>query len=42
MTQLKSAVFIVFWNGKVQALDDQGGIGLLISLAIPVIVLILK
>jgi hypothetical protein len=31
---LSTVIFIVFWNGKVQALDDQGGIGLLINLAI--------
>jgi hypothetical protein len=35
-------IFVIFWNGKFQALDDQGGIGLLISLAILAIVLIFK
>jgi uncharacterized membrane protein YphA (DoxX/SURF4 family) len=37
-----SAIFIVFWDGKPRALDGQGGIGLLINLAILVIVLMLK
>ena len=27
-------IFILFWDGKVQNLDDKGGIGLLINLAI--------
>ena len=35
-------IFILFWNGKFHALDDQGGIGMLINLAILVIVLIWK
>lgn len=37
-----AAIFLLFWDGKFQALDDQGGIGLLITLAILVIVQILK
>jgi hypothetical protein len=35
-----SAIFILCWDGKWKALDDQGGIGVLINLAILVIVLI--
>lgn len=35
-----SLLFIAFWNSKFQALDDQGGVGLLINLAILVIVLV--
>lgn len=35
-----SLIFIVFWNGKFQALDDQGGVGLLINLAILVVILV--
>ena len=38
-----SAVIIVlFWDGKVQMLDDKGGIGLLINLAILVALLVLR
>jgi hypothetical protein len=29
-----SLVYILFWNGRMQNLDGQGGIGLLISIAI--------
>jgi hypothetical protein len=39
---LSSVAFILFWNGKMQRLDNQGGIGLLINLAILVAVLILR
>lgn len=35
-------IFILFWDGKMQQLDDKGGIGLLINLAILVAVLILR
>ena len=35
-----SLIFIVFWNGKFQGLDDQGGIGILINLAILVVILV--
>lgn len=31
---LSAAIFIVFWDGKIQSLDDKGGVGLLINLAI--------
>lgn len=34
-------VFILFWDGKLKKLDNQGGIGLLIDIAILVAVLIL-
>jgi len=37
-----SVIFLLFWNGRFQALDDQGGVGLLISLGILVAVLVLK
>jgi hypothetical protein len=39
---LSSATFILCWDGKFQALHDQGGIGVLINLALGGIVLILK
>ncbi len=39
---LSTAIFILFWNGKFQALDDQGGVGMLINLAILAIVLLFK
>jgi hypothetical protein len=35
-------IFILFWDGRFQALDDKGGVGLLINLAILGVVLILK
>jgi uncharacterized membrane protein YphA (DoxX/SURF4 family) len=37
-----SVVFILFWNGRMQNLDGQGGIGLLIDMAILIAVLILR
>jgi hypothetical protein len=37
-----SIVFILFWNGSLQNLDGQGGVGILINLAILVAVLILR
>ena len=37
-----SLLFILFWDGKFQALDAKGGVGILINLAILVVVLILK
>lgn len=30
---LSSVVFLLFWNGKIKNLDDQGGIGIIINLA---------
>jgi len=35
-----SLIFIIFWNGRFQALDDRGGVGLLINLAILVVILV--
>ena len=37
-----SALYILFWDGKMQRLDDKGGIGLLINLAILILLLILQ
>lgn len=37
-----SVVFILFWNGRMQNLDGQGGIGLLIDIAILLAVLLLR
>ena len=33
-TIFSSLLFFILWNGKFQALDDQGGVGILINLAI--------
>ena len=38
---VSGAIFLVFWDGRFQALDDKGGVGLLINLALLVVVLIL-
>jgi hypothetical protein len=35
-----AVVFLLFWDGKIQDLDDKGGVGLLINLAILVALLI--
>ena len=35
-----SAIFILLWDGKFQALDDKGGVGLLINLLILIVVLV--
>jgi hypothetical protein len=37
-----AVIIILFWDGKVQMLDDKGGIGLLINLAILVALLVLR
>ena len=37
-----SVVFIIFWNGRLHDLDGQGGVGLLIDVAILIAVLILR
>ena len=37
-----SVVYILFWNGRMQNLDGQGAIGLLINIAILLAVLILR
>lgn len=39
---LSSVIFIFFWNGRMQNLDGQGMVGLLIDMAILLAVLILK
>lgn len=36
-----SAIFILFWDGGWQNLDDKGGVGLLINVAILIVVLAL-
>lgn len=36
-----SLVYLLFWDGKLSKLDGQGGVGLLINLAIIAVVLIL-
>lgn len=37
-----AVIYFLFWNGKLQGLDNQGGIGILINLAILAAVLIFK
>jgi len=37
-----AVILILFWDGEMQKLDDKGGIGLLINIAILVAVLILR
>jgi hypothetical protein len=37
-----SVIFILFWNGRMQNLDAQGGIGLIIDVAILMAVLVLR
>jgi hypothetical protein len=39
---ISSLIFIVFWDGRFQAMADEGGVGLLVNLAILVLVLFLK
>lgn len=39
---LSTAIFFLSWDGKLQALPDKGGAGILIDLAIMVAVLLLK
>jgi hypothetical protein len=39
---LSTTIFAVFWDGKRQCLADNGGVGVLINLAILVSILILK
>jgi hypothetical protein len=38
---LSAAIFVLFWDGKIEAIDAKGGVGLLISVAILTVVLIL-
>ena len=35
-----SLIFFTLWNGKFQALDDQGGVGILINLVILTLILV--
>jgi hypothetical protein len=37
-----TALFFLLWDGKFRSLDDQGGIGILINLAILAVVLFVK
>jgi hypothetical protein len=37
-----SVLYLLFWDGKLQNLDDQGGIGLLIDLALLVAILVFR
>lgn len=37
-----TVLYILFWDGKVQRLDDRGLIGILINIAILVVVLVLR
>ncbi len=37
-----ASIFLLFWDGRLQALDEKGGVGLLINLVILVVVLLLK
>ena len=37
-----STIFLLFWDGKFQALDEKGGVGILLNLAIIVVVFIWK
>ena len=41
-TVFSSVLFLVMWNGKFQALADQGGVGILIDIAILILILIFK
>jgi hypothetical protein len=41
-TTFSSAAFILFWNGKLRQLADQGAVAILIDLAILLAVLILR
>lgn len=37
-----AAIFLLLWNGKLQRLDDNGGVGLLIDLAILALLLVVQ
>ena len=37
-----TVLYFLMWNGELQRLDDQGGIGILINLAILVLILVAK
>ena len=38
---LSAGLYVLFWNGRWEHLDNQGGIGILIDVAILVIILVL-
>jgi hypothetical protein len=37
-----SLLYLVMWNGQFQRLPDQGGVGILINLAILTLILVFK
>lgn len=37
-----TVIFLLFWDGKPKALDEKGGVGILINLAILAVVLLLQ
>ena len=39
---LSGVLYILFWNGRLQHLDNQGGVGLIIDIAILVAVLVFR
>ncbi len=41
-TVFSAVIFLMLWNGKFQAMDEQGAVGLLINLAILGMVFLLK
>ena len=38
-TVMSSVIYIIFWDGRLKKLDDNGGIGILINIAILTVVL---
>lgn len=42
MAALSAIVYFLFWNGKLERLDNQGAIGILINIAIVIAVLTLQ
>jgi len=42
VTAFSSVVYILFWNGRMQSLDSQGAVGLLINTAILLAALVLQ
>ncbi len=35
-------MYILFWNGKLQKIDDQGGVGILINIAILTVIVLFQ
>ncbi len=35
-------MYILFWNGKLQKIDDQGGVGILINIAILAVIVLFQ